>query len=178
MDRIPDIAFTIACAGRTRTVNMAELEAALGVKLRGALLRLLLAPTCPEDIHEEGGEGEVGAFPRLGTVTVFNKPFQIQTVRGREGGPGETRGRAVEFEAMALADALDDLTSLAFFRRIVATVPPEIVREAMVAALDVPRRDLRRSRGAYFTAVLRRLLAAEALKPICPQDTTRDANRA
>lgn len=152
-----DFALKVSVALGKRRIDLDARELARRTgdpSLPGALAAMLIHP---QSVHEEGGEGVGVASPPTETVTVLDQPFQNQTVRGREGGPGETQGRELELRAMALADALCDPSSLAFFRRVVETVSPELIREALVAALDVPRRELRRSRGAYFTAVLRRL---------------------
>jgi hypothetical protein len=159
MHTIPDLTVTIVAAGRSRTISVRELEARLGVELRPALLRLAFArPTCPQAIHEEGGVGEEGASSLTETATVLKNVLKtVQTARGTKRGCGGEQGEIAALAAATLSELLDDRSSLAFFRHVVLTVPPEIVDEALTAALDVPRGRLRRSRGAYFTAVLRRL---------------------
>jgi hypothetical protein len=61
----------------------------------------------------------------------------------------------VERTACYLADRLDDSKSLAFYRRVAASVPAEVIRDALTRALDLRPANVRRSRAAYFTSLVR-----------------------
>jgi hypothetical protein len=61
----------------------------------------------------------------------------------------------IEKTACYLAERLDDAKSLDFYRRVAASVPTEVIREALARALDLPAANVRRSRAAYFTSLLR-----------------------
>ncbi len=70
---------------------------------------------------------------------------------------GATESPAVEIrhKALVLAQQLDDERSLAFYQLVVRKIPEHIIRDALTRALDVPRRDVRRSRAALFTSIIR-----------------------
>lgn len=91
---------------------------------------------------------------------------------GEDGGPGEETtdvDRDPERFADYLADLFRDDKSLAFYKLVCRTIPREVVRDALTRALDVPRRDVRRSRAAIFTAlILPRLRAARRATPPLP----------
>ena len=61
----------------------------------------------------------------------------------------------VERDASYLADAFDAPGSLDYFRVVAATVPQHVLWDAFARAQDVPRTNLRRSRAAIFTAIVR-----------------------
>jgi hypothetical protein len=73
-------------------------------------------------------------------------------VRGKRGG----RGRAADDLCFAdyLARRLGDEKSLAFYQLVAARVPREVVQDALNRALDVPRKNIRRSRAALFTSIV------------------------
>jgi hypothetical protein len=60
--------------------------------------------------------------------------------------------------ASYLADALADAKSLAWYRKVVATLPREVVQDAFARARDARREDIRRSRAALFTSIVRPLM--------------------
>jgi len=64
----------------------------------------------------------------------------------------------IRCKALILARQLDDERSLAFYQCAVREVPEHIIRDALTRSLDVPRRDVRRSRAALFTSIIRPLL--------------------
>ncbi len=76
--------------------------------------------------------------------------------RGREGGADTAAD--VERIAVHLADRLADWKSLAFFRLVARSVPEQEIHRALRLALDIPRSEVRRSRAAYFTALVRPFL--------------------
>jgi hypothetical protein len=57
-----------------------------------------------------------------------------------------------------LAEQLDDERSLAFYQHVIRAVPEDLIRDALTRARDVPRRDVRRSRAALFTSIIRQHL--------------------
>jgi hypothetical protein len=61
----------------------------------------------------------------------------------------------VEKTACYLADRLDDGNSLAFYRLVAEHVPTEVIRDSLTRALDLPAANVRRSRAAYFTSLVR-----------------------
>ncbi len=85
--------------------------------------------------------------------------------RGRRDGRAR-RGQAVDTQCLAdyLAKRLDDEKSLAFYQLVARRVPREVVQEALTRALDVPRKDVRRSRAALFTSIVREHLPRRALR--------------
>lgn len=91
---------------------------------------------------------------------MFYQPFTLRREeKEREGVPG---GSECERLAGYLADRLDDWKSYRFFLSVAARVPREVILDALTRALDVPRRDIRRSRAAYFTSVIRHHLTTRA----------------
>lgn len=144
-----------------------ELEALLAVPgLAGRLLALVLG--------ERGGGGSERLPLPPETLERFSEK---RCVGGQGRGLGKpSGGTAVDNFAGYLADALDDRKSLAWYRKVVAELPHEVVRDAFVRARDTRREDIRRSRAALFTSIVRPLLTHPTR--LCPPDTTPDANRA
>lgn len=90
--------------------------------------------------------------------------------RGKEGcrGGAERDGgfaEAVDTLADLLAGELDDARSLRLFRRVVREVPLRKVGWALDIALDLPDKDIRRSRGAYFTTMIKPHLWPRRTRP-------------
>ncbi len=129
--------------------------------LEAALLRLV----DPQLIHEGrgtiGGEKSVGlpGTIRNGIQKSISGPFPLKGVRGTRGeGENDAQSRDVDNSeriARHVAAALNDEKSIAWYRIVARRVGQDIIREALSRALDVPARDLRRSRGAIFTALVR-----------------------
>jgi hypothetical protein len=61
----------------------------------------------------------------------------------------------IEKTACYLADRLDDGNSLAFYRFVAEHVSAEVIRNSLTRALDLPAANIRRSRAAYFTSLVR-----------------------
>jgi hypothetical protein len=61
----------------------------------------------------------------------------------------------IRCKSLVLARQLDDERSLDFYRLVVRKVPEHLIRDALMRALDVPKRDIRRSRGALFASIIR-----------------------
>lgn len=56
--------------------------------------------------------------------------------------------------ASNLADRLHDAKSLRFYRLVAQLVPPDVIQDALLAALDLPQAEIRRTRAAYFTSLV------------------------
>jgi hypothetical protein len=61
----------------------------------------------------------------------------------------------IRCKSLVLARQLDDEPSLPFYRLVVRKVPEQVIRDALMRTLDVPKRDIRRSRAALFTSIIR-----------------------
>lgn len=131
----------------------------LPLDVRDALLRLAFRA-------EGGGRGRENAsenamsIPEQRESSAFPQAF----FPGRdEGSRGEGRGRHlddVELEiAHRLAADLRDSRSLAWYRRVARRLPLEVIQDALARALEPPEREVRRSRAALFTAIVKRRLA-------------------
>ena len=145
----------------TCTLPANLLERLLGVPNLGAALFRLVDPQL---IHEERGKGGE-KFPRIpgtsgnGIQKYLSEPFPLKRVRGTR---GEEENKALVFDgdnserlARHIAATLHDEKSIAWYQLVARRVDHEVIREALTRALDVPARDLRRSRGAVFTALVR-----------------------
>jgi hypothetical protein len=124
-----------------------------------------LAPLLPPHSTREGGLQGGEHLPEIPDNAFCNCRNAFgEEGEGREKGVwgkredrGE-RGQAVEsFECFAdyLARRLRDEKSTAWYQLVVRAVPREVVQGALTRALDVPRRDIRRSRAALFTAIVK-----------------------
>jgi hypothetical protein len=164
-----DCRVTIELGSHRRVVTLAELARALGLPDQaGKIGSVLFAAACPEPIHTSTGEREptesMGLPPSPETKNErYQKLYSSFPLAGKGGeSEGNHRGQEAERLAAYLADRLDDWKSHRFFLSIARSVPHEVVLAALASALDVPRADVRRSRAAYFTAVIRRYLAGRA----------------
>jgi hypothetical protein len=101
-----------------------------------------------------------GEVDRQGKGCERNRTENILGQRsfGWDVGPGGDgvldRAQALERTASYLADKLGDAKSMAFFRRVAEVLAPEVIRDALVRALDLRPSDVRRSRAAYFTSII------------------------
>lgn len=126
-----------------------------------------LLPVLPiqEDIHSvfgsKGGKGDSKNSSRNPvTLNAFNNSSGTLVPD-----PGESTGiargndsiEAVDNEqhAVYIADAFDDMRSLAWYRLVLRVVPREVVWDAFVRARDLTRSNVRRSRAALFTSIVR-----------------------
>ena len=62
---------------------------------------------------------------------------------------------AIDALALLLARTFTDLKSLAWYRLVAAHVSFSTIRDALSRALELEPREVRRSRAAYFTAIVR-----------------------
>jgi hypothetical protein len=156
MTPISDIRIVLELGDRRCAVTASMLERELGLSdLRGPLLRLLFARR-----GEDGGT--IGGQERNGSGNEIFISFQ-KAFLGRDGGckgegPELVLADAVDAVADVLVDALADKRSRAWYRIVAERVPLGAIRGALAVALEPSPRDLRRSRGALFTAVVRRSL--------------------
>lgn len=150
---------TLELGGHRRTVLASTLATRLAeTDVHAAVTGLLFGSEPSLSDGEARGKGSEGdpSFP----VTNEEKESLSPFVPGEEG--KGCRGREEEANPSALAahlaDALDDSHSLAFYQLVARSVPPEAIRDALTRALDLRPQDVRRSRAAYFTALVRPLL--------------------
>jgi hypothetical protein len=138
-----------------RVLTLAELARALGLSGREAHLRSLLLASCyPQAVHGEGKPTEgMRRFlsPRNETIDINSFP----DVGEGWGSGGNHGGPSPEQLANELSDQLSDHHSLPFYRLVAVHVPAEVIRDALLRALEPAPRDIRRSRAAYFTALVR-----------------------
>lgn len=173
MSKIHDILVTLACGTVTRAVTPEELAAEVRLpSVRPALLALLLRPVDPQAVHSrqpsplgEGGEGErsvgrnverldpsVGpdvSPKRISGANVAERPAAGQVMLLSEG---------IEVLAQEVAAALDDPTSVGWYRQAATELGSSVVRAILRQTLEVPAWKLRRSRAAYFTGICSRLI--------------------
>lgn len=89
-------------------------------------------------------------------------PVTLEGKEGCRGGEGDVLHLALE-----LADALRDWRSMSFFRRVAATIPESIVREALSQVLETPDEEIIRSRAAYFTWLMRKHMRSARAETSC-----------
>ncbi|MCC6528479.1 MAG: hypothetical protein IT373_37885 [Polyangiaceae bacterium] len=161
MDSFPTLTVTVALGNRSRVLAGQELPD----EVRRVLTRLLLeAGACAAqlDSGKEGEGGGWGSVPLPGTVTNernSDRLFPVVPGKGKEEGSGEEPSGRDEDDihslASYLADALGDRKSLRWYELVARTVPYDVVRHALTRSLDFRRDEVRRSRAAYFTAIVK-----------------------
>jgi hypothetical protein len=142
-----------------------------------AHLRALL-PTADSfaKIHEQrgtlGGNKQLSLFPGKNASNAYEqKALGEERVIGGAGGKRERRGRTnaesvdKSWMPQMLAEKLRDEKNLAFYKFVVRRLPEEIIRDALMRALDVPQRNIRRSRGALFASIVAPHLNARRRRP-------------
>lgn len=125
-----------------------------------------LAAILPRSVNGEakrGFGGDVKRFPgSLETLNAFQELSETRSERSGNEGAYAVRTRParatpvdsdIERLAAHLAAALRDEKSIAFFRIVARAVPREVIRDALVRALDAA--SVRRSRGALFAHLVR-----------------------
>lgn len=160
MTPLSDIRLTIDFGDRRQSFFADALaELLVGFSLAEALARL-----CPDVVHMAiQGEGDSEGSPRQGVTNgdqnvVLKTDYETFPIVPRDHEGTSRDGTAAL--ASYLADCLSDRKSFAFYCEVARVVPADDIERALVAALDVPRRDIRRSRAAYFTAIIKPHLAA------------------
>jgi hypothetical protein len=158
LSKLGDLEITLSRAGRTCALTGAELAQLLdspGVVIRlAAVLYSRSRPVVGREGTTKKGETvrQEETNGRNGMENILSqRSFGWEESR-REGVSG--RGQAAERTASYLADKLSDPKSIAFFRRAAEILPPEVIRDALVKALDLRPADVRRSRAAYFTSLI------------------------
>ena len=153
---VGDLQITLARAGRTCTIAGAELAKLVGSP--GLVIRLAaVLYSRGFAAGREGTTGVGGATRQEETNERNGKNINLKPRSFRDGGSKGEGGLRPEAERTAcyLADRLDDGKSLAFYRLVAASVPAEVIREALTRALDLKAANIRRSRAAYFTSLIR-----------------------
>ncbi|MFO0590495.1 MAG: hypothetical protein U0441_23335 [Polyangiaceae bacterium] len=150
---------TIELGGHRRTVPASALATRLAeTDVHAAVTDLLFGGQSSLDDGEARGKGSEGVpgFPETNEEKASLSPF----VPGEKGRGSREREEEASALAAHLADALADSHSLAFYQLVARSLPPEAIQDALTRALDLSPRDVRRSRAAYFTALVRPLLPA------------------
>lgn len=153
---VGDLQVTLSRAGRSCTLASAELAKLVGSPALVIRLAAVLFARSAR-LGREGTTG-MGGTPRYeGTDERNGKEINTDGRSFRDGGSKGEGPVAPDFEKTAsyLADRLDDRKSLAFYRLVAASVPSEVIRDALTRALDLERASVRRSRAAYFTSLVR-----------------------
>ena len=143
---------TLAASGRSRTFTGAELARVLdspGIVVRLAAV-LYARPDRPAARKGSTGKGE----REVPKEEAFPEQRAFCWSEGSTGRPISAREQAVERTASYLADKLGDPKSIAFYRRVAEVLPAEVIRDALVKALDLRPANVRRSRAAYFTSLI------------------------
>jgi hypothetical protein len=152
-----------------RAVAVADLAQALGLPGQEAkVVSALFTAARLDPIHNPNGEREpTESFPLSSTEETKNVNERVDIsssfslpLAGKGGEPeGNHLGQEAERLAAYLADRLNDWKSHQFFLATARRVPREVILDALARAIDIPQSDVRRSRAAYFTAVIRGYVA-------------------
>jgi hypothetical protein len=151
---VGDLEITLSRLGRSCLLTGSELARLLSPGIVIRLAAILYARSHPS----VGRKGTTGASQQEeadepnGTQT-GSKQRSFWDERPRGDGISACR-QSAEQTASYLADKLGDAKSMAFFRRVAEVLPAEVIRDALVAALDLRPCDIRRSRAAYFTSLV------------------------
>jgi hypothetical protein len=136
---------------------------------------IAVSPAVPPSTGE-GREGVVPG-PNVSAGNVSEGPNVTERTNGTNVGPNVTdnkyflgpnvterslpdkqeassRNTDADERARELADALGDPESLAWYRKVLAALSPDVVQDAVSTATSVPASKLRRSRAAYFTSIV------------------------
>jgi hypothetical protein len=153
LSKLGDLEITLSRAGRTCSLTGAELAKLVDSPVMVIrLAAVLYSRTCPIT-----GNGEVASHKegdeRNGTANILGQRSFCWGEKTRGDGVS-IRAQTAEQTASYLADKLGDGKSIAFFRRAAEVLPPEVIRDALVKALDLRPSSVRRSRAAYFTSII------------------------
>lgn len=165
-----DLAVTLSLGSTRRAVPALELARLLGLpELPAQLLAVLLGQVPEAVIHSPSTVAGEHERDFLSSETNGNSNLRFRTFS--DSGEEELEasraacelavlnaaGSSTDAKRLAgyLADRLDDRKSLAFYALVASVVPREVVSAALASAIDLPARDVRRSRAAYFTAIVR-----------------------
>lgn len=127
----------------------------------GSLLPTAESFSSNREERGKGGNSQLQLFPEENAINTYEqKALGEERVIGDARGKRERRGRAnnesVDKSWMPnmLAQKLNDEKNIAFYKFVVRRLPEEIIRDAFMRALDVPQRNIRRSRGALFASIV------------------------
>jgi hypothetical protein len=143
-------------------VDLAWIADVVGVEvdcLRHTLLRLASDGEQAVDEQRE----EVARFKRTIQET---KNVNSETLQG--GGVGEDLSDE-EF-VHRLASHLGDGANIGWLRKLAAMHPRSLLQDALERAMAVPAHQIRKSRGAYFTGIVRILTGTHARNRLGPGD--------
>ncbi len=183
---VPELEVTIHLGERSHRFPILALAAALRLPrtaLRSALGALCLASlgevpvsaTSADGEPTEGSErneSERNETKTFGSERIGTSPEKYNSDRNETsetfgasesfGAGGDTaegqRDEGATETVHMLAELLDDRDHLASLEVLVRTAPPAILRAALNETLTLPPERIRRTRGAYFTAAVRRRL--------------------
>ena len=162
----PTFELTLHFGTLERRVPLIALAAALRLPrdtLQQALTGLLFAYSAePSEFSHEGEptEGEKRSFP----FNTYMDPTLRSFGEGK-GARGEGNPKLMTLTAEALAHALDDEPNLPALRLLVTQHSSTALSAALTETLAVPLTRIRKSRGAYFTAAVRRLSSGSVSRP-------------
>ncbi len=162
-----DIEIAVRLGTAERRVPLVALAAILRVPtatLRDALASFLFADShsdaTSDTVPVAGGRGE--RFVSIVSVRERNEKFFQKIVSTKGGGAGEENtAPSPVVTAEHLAASLDDWSSIGHLRLLVARHPPALLEDALRRTLAVPRDHIRKTRGAYFTGVVRALAGGD-----------------
>jgi hypothetical protein len=159
LSKLGDLQITLSRAGRACTLTGAELaklvdSPGMVIRLAAVLYSRTRPVTGKEGASWKGGvDRQEKAHERNGRENILGqRSFDWDAGSGRDG--FFARAQAAERTASYLAEKLGDTKSMAFFRRVAEVLAPEVIRAALVRALDLRPSDVRRSRAAYFTSII------------------------
>jgi hypothetical protein len=157
---------TLTLGSHSRRVDGRELVAAMRISpTLATLVRLATGWSDAAVVHGEGRVRDGRGLPGPNADADRNSLGAFSVGRGL-GEP--TVAAPVDKIAVHLADALLDRRSLRWYRMVAARVPPDVVRDALARALDLAPENVRRSRAALFTSLVRPYLAPYAHPPSDP----------
>ncbi len=151
MTPIPDLRITLELGARRRVLLGGDVAAVLSAQLLG----LLLAGRS-ENARTEGEptEGE-GKVPINEIKTPDSDPSPSSRNIEASQTPLPKLDAATDWLAALLAHALKDERSIRYYHLVAETIPLGRIRGALSLALELDEREVKRSRAAYFTAILR-----------------------
>ncbi len=160
-----DIEIVVRLGSVERRVPLVALAAIVRVPtstLRDAFASFLFAGSdgvdaAPDAVPVVGGRGE--RF--ISIVSFHERERSLQKIVSTKGGGAgeENTNRPATLTAEQLAAALDDWPSIGHLRQLVAHHAPALLEDALRRTLAVDRDRIRKTRGAYFTGVVRALAA-------------------
>jgi hypothetical protein len=144
----PDLVVTVQSGDRRLCLTGLEIDERFGPLLRKRLLDLLYPSTVDNSLSQY-----------ISLTNERNEDIYTCLLKGEEGYEGgEGAEEAVDNRVARLADylaeRLRDEKSLRFYRQVAGQVAPDVILEALTAALDLRPGDVRVSRAAYFTAMI------------------------